>query len=197
MRRAALAAVALTLGAGCTHLAPNPWPTTEEGAWARSRDRYTRRGEIYDRLATHAFVSAIYQAPEVREARVRRLGTWLAMNGDEVGRLVAAERAEGDQYDDFIVSLFTVERSANDLDARATMWRVALVVEGEGEVLPASIDPVQLDRTLRQLYPTVGDFDLVYRVRFPRVKTPLVGRKFMLLLASAEGRVQLDWGKSD
>ncbi|MFL5261816.1 MAG: hypothetical protein ACJ79L_05370, partial [Anaeromyxobacteraceae bacterium] len=68
---------------------------------------------------------------------------------------------------------------------------VALVLEGEGELLPDKIEAIRTDATLRTLYPTIGDFDVVYRVRFARRPgTPLADRVFTLRLASAHGRLE-------
>jgi hypothetical protein len=192
-RRALLAALALLAGA-CSHLAPQPDPPTFEGHWAQARDAATRRGRLYDRLATHAFASAVYQSLEVREARVHRVGVWQALSPAEVERLLAAERAEAAQYEEFLVAFFTVERPANDLDAKASMWRLGLTWPG-GEAQPVSVEGVTVDPTLRQLYPVIGDFDTVYRVRFPRAPVTLAGQPFALRLASALGRIDLDWGK--
>jgi hypothetical protein len=47
------------------------------------------------------------------------------------------------------------------------------------------------------LYPDVGDFDVVYRVRFPRWPgEPLSGRPFTLRLSSALGKMDLEFTPS-
>lgn len=173
---------------------PQPNPPPEQGDWAAVRARATRSAKLYDGLATNAFVRAVYQAPDVRQARITRLALWTAMTAAERDRLLAAERDEATQYDDFLVSLFTPDRVDNDLDAIRSIWRVALVVPGEGERLPVGISQVKADSTLRQLYPAVGDFDVVYRVRFTRWEPPLAQRRFTLRLAGARGRIDLEYG---
>ncbi len=192
----ALAALALAVPA-CVLKNPLPTaprPSTFEGEWAASRDRYARSAKLYDGFTTRAFVYAVYQAPEVRRARVERLAVWRAMTAEEKARLADEERSDGEKWDDFLVSVFTADRADNDLDARASIWRVALVVTGEGDALPASVTQVRSDATIRELYPGVGDFDTVYRVRFPRWKAPLVDRRFALELAGARGRLDLRFG---
>lgn len=179
---------------GCAEvpfIEPQPNPPPDQGEWAAVRDRATRAGKLYDGLATNAFVRAVYQGAEVRQARVTRLAAWTSMTPTERDRLLAAERDEAAQYDDFIVSLFTPDRADNDLDAIRSIWRVALVVPDVGERLPVKISQVKPDSTLRQLYPAIGDFDVVYRVRFTRWDPPLGQRPFVLRLASARGRVDL------
>jgi hypothetical protein len=185
------AALPLVLGA-CFVFAPGqPRPAEQEGAWAKERDHFVASAKLYDGLTTRAFASAVYQAPRVREARVARLAEWRSLTFEERDKLLAAEREEAERYDDFLVSLFTAERSENDLDTPRSLWRVALVLEGEGELLPEKVEAVRSDATLRTLYPMIGDFDVVYRVRFlRRPGAPLEGRVFTLRLAGARGRME-------
>lgn len=181
---------------GCAQvpfMEPQTNPPADQGEWSAVRDRATRAGKLYDGLGTNAFVRAVHQTPGVRQARVSRLAAWTAMTAAERDRLLAAERDEGAQYDDFLVSLFTADRADNDLDAVRSIWRVALVVPGEGERLATGITEVKADATLRALYPAIGDFDLVYRVRFARWNPPLAQRRFILRLAGARGRIDLEY----
>ncbi len=192
---AALAVVAVacsSLPPAFPFTAPQPQPTPEEGAWARARDRFTASAKLYDGLSTRAFVSAVYQAPEVRETRVARLAVWKNLAPQERDAMLAAERDEAAQFDDFIVSFFTADRADNDLDAQRSVWRLAVAVQGEGEAEPAKVEGVRTDATLRTLYPTIGDFDQVYRVRFPRwAAGALTDRRFELRMASARGKLDL------
>jgi hypothetical protein len=194
--RLALAAAALALS-GCFLVLPqSPRPGPDEGDWARARAAFTRGGKIYDQLSTEAFATAVYQAPEVREARVRRSTEWAASTAEEREAALARERDESARFEDFVVALFTPDRADNDLDARQSVWRVALVVAGEGEALPESISQVRPDALLRELYPFLTEFDTVYRVRFARWKGgPIAARPFLLRLAGARGRLDLDFGK--
>ncbi len=193
-RFASILALAACLGcAEVPFIEPQPNPAPNEGDWAVLRDRATRSGKLYDGLATNAFMRAVYQSSDVRQARVTRLAAWTAMTAPERDRLLAAERDEAAQYDDFLVSLFTPDRADNDLDAIRSIWRVALVVPNEGERLPVKISQVKADSTLRQLYPAIGDFDVVYRVRFTRWDPPLAQRHFVLRVAGARGRLDLEY----
>ena len=190
MRRILLAALAaLAAVAGCARIpftAPQPVPTADEGLWAEVRQRFTRSGKIYDGLGTNAFASAVYEPLEEREARIDRLAVWKKLTSPEREALLASEREQASRYDDFLLSLFTPNRPENDLTSKRSIWRVALVVP---------IEEVHLDSTVRTLYPNVGDFDVVYRVRFQRWKEPLAGRSFTLRLAGSRGRLDLDYGR--
>lgn len=193
MRRAGLLALALLACARLPLTEPAPSPTAQEGAWGRERVRFTRSGKIYDGLALNAFVSAVYEPLEAREARADRLATWRALTAPEREQLLAQEREDAARYEEFLVTMFTPDRQDNDLSSKKSIWRVALVVPGAGEILPDRIEEQRVDATIRELYPNVGDFDLVYRVRFPHVAEPLVGRTFTLRLAGSRGRVDLDY----
>ena len=172
---------------------PAPQPTTFEGEWARVRGQYARSAKLYDGFTTRAFAQVIYAAPEVRRSRVDRLAAWRRMTPEEKGRLAATEGAEAERWEEFLVSLFTADRGDNDLSARESVWRVALVVPGEGESLPANVEELRPDATLRVLYPEIGDFDTLYRVRFARWRSPLSDRPFSLEVASARGRLTFRW----
>jgi hypothetical protein len=192
-----LPALAL-LAASCGFVMPRqPVPDTNEGAWAGARHRFTRGSRVYDRFDDKAFATATYQALPVRLARAERVATWKKMTEEERNALLAAEQAEDEKWEDFLVAFFVgADFAANDLDAPKSVWRVALVVPGAGELLPARIEQVKKDATLTTLYPYVGHFDVAYRVRFAKWKgeKPLAELPFVLRIAGALGKVDLDWG---
>lgn len=198
MRRTLFPALAaLAAVAGCARVPfteAQPTPTADEGVWAEVRHRFTRSGKLYDGLGTNAFASAVHEPLEEREARTDRLAVWKKLTAQEREVLLAGERDQASRFEDFLVALFTPNRPDNDLTSRNSIWRVALVMPGEGELLPQTIEEVRIDTTLRALYPNVGDFDVVYRVRFPRWKEPLAGRSFILRLSGSRGRLDLDYG---
>lgn len=190
MRRAA--AVLALLAAGCLPRAPSP--TTTEGRWAEERDRWTRSKKLYDRLDDIAFATATYQSLPVRLARVDRLAVWKGMTAEERAALEGQERADAAQFEDFFLDFYTFDRRANDLDLPGSTWRVALRV-GDGQVLPSAISLVPAEPTVAVLYPYVGNFDTLYRVRFPawRGERPLAETTFRLEISGALGRIDLDF----
>jgi hypothetical protein len=187
------AAVLLPLLLACSALPRSPRPAPEEGDWPRVRDAQTRREKVYDRLAVEAFASATRETPEVRAARVARTAAWKAMTPDERAALQAEEDAAAAKYEEFTVSLFTPDRNDNDLDSPKTAWRIALVVPGGPELLATDVDTLRPDALLRTLYPNVGDFDIVYRVRFERPPGPSPAA-VVLRLAGPRARVDFDFG---
>jgi hypothetical protein len=185
------AALALLLGAAC-QFGPQPRPPSNEGDWAAARDAATRSGKLYDGLTTNAFVRTVYQSRGVREARVARVAAWKVLTAAEAEKLLATERDEADRYDDFLVFLFTPDRLDNDLDTLRSVWRVALVVDGQPDRLPEGGREVRVDAMLRELYPAIGDFDTVYRLRFRR-EPAVAGRQAVLRMAGAKGRLDFPY----
>lgn len=192
MKRFAIAAaVALLACVRVPFTEPQPIPTAEEGAWGRERVRFTRAGNIYDGLGLNAFVSAVYLPLEAREARAERLAVWRSATGAERDAMLAREREEAARYEEFLVALFTTDRADNDLDSSKSIWHVALALPGGAEILPEKIESRRVDADIRVLHPNVSEFDVVYRVRFPKQPEPLVGRPFALRIAGSRGRIDL------
>ncbi len=198
MTRRALAAAALAAAlAGCglnALVARAPTPGAREGEWATVRDVATRRGSVYDGVEHRATATATHLGLAEREARARRLGEWLGWTPEELDRRLAAERAEAAQGEEFLLALYTADPKANDLDAPRSIWRVALETD-EGEVVASRVEVLTSDATITALFPYVGGFDTVYRVRFPPAADgSLAGRMFALELSSPLGRIDLGYG---
>lgn len=199
-RRAALASLALAL-AGCgawqgvkSRLPPRqPQPGPHAGAYAELRDAATRRATLYDGFVSRATVSATWLSAPVREAATRRLAEWQGWGAAELEAALQAGRAEAGGQEEFLVALYTSDRSANDLDLKGSTWRLILD-DGATQVNPGRVERIRADATLAQLYPFIGPFDEVYRVKVPWAGPPLSGRTFFLRLRSAIGALDLDFG---
>jgi hypothetical protein len=190
--RAALAAAALAGAAGCHPR--SPLPTTVEGEWGLARDGATRRFVLYDALDHRAMGTATHLSLPVREARARRLADWLGWTEQELTARLAQERSEHAAGEEFLLSFYTADSRAQDLDAPKSVWRVAVKVDG-GDVLASKVTSVKADATLVGLFPYIGPFDVAYRVLVPRPPSgDIAGREFVLEIASGLGKVVLDWG---
>jgi hypothetical protein len=191
--RLALALAAL-LASACFIHPRQPQPRPGTGEWAEVRDGATRAKQLYDGLVHRANAVAVHLTLPVREARAVRLADWYAWSPPELDRRLAEERAEAAKGEEFLLAFYTAELRANDLDAPRSIWRVAVVVEGVN-VLASKVEAVQSDATLKALFPLVGPFDTVYRVRFPPPpEGKLEGRSFLVRLSSALGTIDLDFG---
>jgi hypothetical protein len=192
-RTAAALTVAAGLGLGCGLRAYAPVPSPTMGEWATAWEPATRAAQLYDGFSHRANATVTHLTLPVREARARRLGEWLAWTPKELEDRLAAERAEAAAGEDFVVAFYTADPKANDLDGTESIWRLALQLDRE-DVIASDVTALAPDATLRQLFPYVGPFEVVYRVRFPRRPDgDLAGRPFVLLIASALGQLSLDF----
>lgn len=189
-------AAALLL-AGCPFHPRNPVPSPLEGDWALARNAATRRVQLYDGLVHRASATATHLGLAEREARAHRLAEWLGWTPVELDRRLAEERAAAAAGEEFLVALYTPSAKTNDLDARESIWRISVEAD-DGVLLASKVQAVDADATLTTLFPYIGMFDVVYRVTFPRPAAgPLAGRMYVLELASAYGRLVLDFGAAD
>ncbi len=113
----------------------------------------------------------------------------------ELADRLAVEAAEAAKYDDFLLAFFTPDRKSNDLDARESVWRLAIRLDDGNEMVTHDATALDMNATVRNLFPFVGPFDTVYRVRFNKAPgAPLADRVFTLELASALGKMELTYG---
>jgi hypothetical protein len=191
--RALLAAAAALALAGCPLHPRAPQPPPREGEWALLRAAETRRAVLYDGLRHRATATATHLSLPVREARARRLAEWFGWSDEELERRVALERAGAAAGEEFLLSFYTADPRANDLDAPRSMWRVFVRVDG-ADLEATRVTSIDRDTTILGLFPYVGPFEVAYLVLLPRPTSgELRGRPFVLELASGLGRVSLDW----
>jgi hypothetical protein len=192
-RSAALAAAALAL-AGCPFHPRAPTPRTTEGEWAQQRDAATRRAFLYDGLKHRATGTATLLSLPVREARTRRLAAWFGWTQAELDEHLAQERADGADHEEFVLSFYAADRRDDDLDAPKSVWRVAVKADGM-DLVATRVTSVERNATVFGLYPYIGPFDTFYRVFVPfGPGGPLAGREFTLEVASARGKLSIDFG---
>jgi len=196
MSRLVTAAALALLAAGCGMGVPfqrAPEPGIDAGEWGELRDQASRRASIYDGFVHRADASATWFSPAVREAGIRRQAAWQAKNQAETEQALARGQAEAAKGEEFVVAVYTADRRANDLDSRTTVWHLELD-DGAVRVPASEVTALTADATIRQLFPYVDPFDVVYRVRFKWTGAPLVGRPFKLHVASGLGAMVLDFG---
>lgn len=190
LARAALACAALA-AAACHPRAP--LPTTIQGEWALARDGATRRFVLYDGFQHRATATATHLSLPVREARARRLAEWLGWTEQELQDRLALERKEHAAGEEFLLSFFSADSRAQDLDAPRSIWRVALKVDG-ADVIATRVTSIDSDANVVGLFPFIGPFDVAYRVTLPRPPSgDAAGKPFVLELSSGLGKVILDY----
>jgi hypothetical protein len=195
MRRAALAA-ALLLATACSagqRLTRAPSPGPNSGEWATVRDAASRRASLYDGLVHRANATATWYSPLVREVGLRRLSDWQGKSEVETEQAVAKGQADALLGEEFVVAFYSAERRTNDLDAPRSVWHLELD-DGETRVPASEVVALTTDATIRQLFPYVDPFDVVYRVRFKWTGRSLEGRPFTVRIGGGLGALLLDFG---
>jgi hypothetical protein len=174
-----------------------PLPQTNEGEWALAREAETRRVFLYDGLIHRATATATHLSWRVREARARRLSAWYGWTQQELDERLAKEREEAAAGEEFFLAFYTAEPRENDLDAPRSIWRVAAKIQGV-DLVARRVTSVERDATVAGLFPYLGPFDVAYVLTLPRAPSgDLAGRPFVLEIASAVGRVALDFTMPD
>lgn len=176
MKKGLRVAALLGLLSGCTTSPPtigDPAPQLSdrraEQAYQDLFDRYSDRGEIYDGFDTRLFAGATFQTMAFREARVRRLAEFTFLPKPRVEEMLAKERAEDAQYNDFFVGFHLNESRFEDFTNKDSIWRIVMLTPTV-EVEPLSIERIgRAQLSMRAIYPYLGVFWVAYRVRFPKV----------------------------
>jgi hypothetical protein len=160
-----------------------------------ARDAATRRFVLYDGFDHRATATATHLSLPVREARARRLAEWLGWTEQELAARLAQERTEYAAGEEFLLSFYTAESRGQDLDAQPTIWRIALRNDG-ADVLASKVEAIDATANVVQLFPYVGPFEVVYRLKFPRPPSgEILLKSFSVEIASGVGKVVLDWGE--
>lgn len=199
--------VALLLGllSGCTTTPPtigDPAPQLadhrKEQAYQEILEKYSDRAEVYDGFDTRIFAAATFQSAEFREARVQRRAEFQFLPKPRVEELLAAERAEEAQFNEFHMGVHVNDPKFEDFAfPRTSIWRIVLLTP-IGEVEPVSVERIgRATLDMRAYYPYLGVFWVSYRVRFPKVLkdgTPIIPESasyVTMRLASALGHAEL------
>jgi hypothetical protein len=161
-----------------------------ERAYQALLDRATRTAAVYDVLDAKAFFAAVWQSPAFVEARVRREGAFKGLPPEQLTSRLEAERRRLEDATEFFLGVHVNDPHFEDFGKPASMWRLALEVDGVQRE-PLTVE--RLGRTnveLRSMYSFMESFWVGYRVRFPAV--PLrPGQRLTLRLASAVGSAAL------
>jgi hypothetical protein len=202
--RLRVAALLGALASGCVTTPPavgEPPPVLKdervEAAYQAILARYSARSEIYEGFDTRLFAATTFQAPALREARVRRTAEFQRTPSQSVEAQLAEEKAEAEREHAFFLGVHANDYRYDDFDRRNSIWRVSLLTPS-GEVRPATIKRVgRANLDMRALYPYMGAFWVAYQVSFPTVLadgTPVIPpgtEKVTLRLASTLGAADL------
>ena len=157
-------------------------------------DRWTRKGSIHKGLGTELLITATYKAEEFRRAFAKEYGHLYMQTPQENQKMIADQIRAGEDYDDFIVAIYTPEREWDDFEQRDSLWKVYLMRDGGLRVEPLEIRKVKKDRILSEsFYPFISPWSTVYSFRFKKEEQHQAAQSLELILTSPSGSVTLKW----
>ena len=206
MRRISAAAIALVLAtavcAGCASGRVRQGVEYQDSrrSYLRVLKNWTRTAERFDGLETDAIITATYFSEAMRRAYIGERTRAESLPPEEAGRLLGETLDEHGQAIRFRVTLFTTDRSWNDLERADSSWRVYLIATDGSQVNPVSIRRRRIRRRAEEFYfPQTNSWSRTYDVLFPRNDAsgqPLISESegaFGLLIASPRARARLGW----
>ena len=220
---AAIAAVALALGAGCVasrwagapaagpaHLAPKPG-----AAWSDALTEATRRTETYDYALRTSDLRATLVTPRLRKAFIDARCTFQGRFAEAAARELigmgepdegvdAPMRAQPKSEEQVVlfVAMYVTDQAERDLAASYTVWETRLV-RGDVSVAPIAVETVRSSPGVADIFPYVDRFDDLYIVRFPLADAaghPLLssgGSPLRLEVKSALAEAKVEWTLAD
>ena len=167
-------------------------------------DKWTRKGSIHKGLGTELLVTATYQVEEFRRAFAEEYGRVYMQTPQETQKVIDDQARAGQDYDDFMVAIYTPEREWDDFAERDSIWKVYLIKDGQLRLEPLEIRKVKKQRAISKeivryralsvsFYPFVSPWSTVYRFRFKKKDQPQASHSLELILTSPSGSAALKW----
>jgi hypothetical protein len=195
---AAAPLLAAALSLGCRSL-PFPEPNLE-GEYGGVLRTWTREQAVYEGLETRAFAQVIYLAPPLVDAQASMVSRLRAEPPPARARTLERMRRET-ATPTFFVVMRTPDRNWNDLEAKNSVWRVA-VDFGGGEFEPEKVERLErpFSAELQKLYPYLDEYAVAYVLRFPAAAASAAsgaGSKTaslpVMVMAGALGTMRFNW----
>ena len=167
-------------------------------------DKWTRRGSIHKGLGTELLVTATYQSEEFRRAFAKEYGRLYMQTPEENQKMLNDQMSAVNDYDGFLVAIYTPEKEWDDFAERGSLWKVYLVKDGRIRLEPLEIRKVKQHRTSssdigryralsESFLPYVNPWTTLYVFRFRKNGVPEATHSLELILTSPSGSASLKW----
>lgn len=157
-------------------------------------ERWTRKGSIHKGLRTELLITATYKAEEFRRAYTEEYTRVYMLTSTQNANMRDDQIEAAEDYDDFLVSIYTQEKEWDDFSERDSLWKVYLIKDGQFRIEPLEIRKVKKSRTLSEFfYPFISPWSSIYIFRFKKKDWPQPSKSFELVLTSALGSTILKW----
>lgn len=198
---ALLAVFGAVSGAGCgSRVATIYEKVLGSPTYQGTTEAYTRTKEVRDGLETRFIFSATWLSPQWVRAFSEEYAKIYYLDTARKEQVVARWKGESEQYERFLVALFTPDDRLNDLEKHGTTWSLRLVGRDEKDYAPVYVRKTELrPEEVTRFFPSVGAWSRAYEVAFPKeggagaVPEQAVAPRLKLVLSGVQGRAVLAW----
>jgi hypothetical protein len=182
---------------GCTVFNSLGIPPTiqSNGGYVSSLSKATRKSDIYNKFNTVMYIRATYFDKSFERAYSAEYYNYYMRKPKMLNK-------KSNKYITLLVSVYTPEKSYNNLDSKRSIWMVYLVNNGGESLMPASIKPSQKKRVfLKKFFPYVTDWSRQYIIKFPEYFDKSKKKLFLnssvkwikLVVTGVNGKAVLKW----
>lgn len=170
---AVILALALMAMVGCSSVKDayheyDPRPRPADVAFGKVLEKYLVKGSIHHGAATEMLADVVPANWEVRAAWVDRRAEAFAWTPEQKAKDLADQRAEYDQYNTILASVFVPDKKWNNLDDQEANWRVYLINAKGERVEPVDVRKIKKRTAIHEaIYPFWGPWSQLYLVKFP------------------------------
>lgn len=191
-----LALPVLFLLAGCAAKTP-----TEEEAYLRVLNAWTRGVKVYEGLETKLYASATFKSAGFRDAYIERYVKGNQLDEGYANALREREAELSEKFNEFFFTAYTPVDKWNDFAESDSIWKVYLEDDKGARLQPVSIAKLDAsDPLLREFFPYMDLWSSAYTIKFPKYSEtgtepiPNADTKSMrLVVTGVLGKGELTW----
>ncbi|MFW0883637.1 hypothetical protein ACMCNP_01015 [Candidatus Acidulodesulfobacterium sp. H_13] len=170
--------------------------------YLQSLKKYTRKADIYDKFNTVMYIGATYFTKPFIYVHTKEYTEYYPLNKNVFIKKLKKSYVKFGKNITFFVSVYTPEKSYNDLNSNRSIWMVYLVNNLGESVLPVSIKlPKQKKVFLKKFFPYITDWSKQYIIKFPIYYDKENNKLFMnnaakwikLVITGVNGKAVLKW----
>ena len=159
--------VSALLLSGCSLFVTSKEPPS--AAYYKELDRWHRKAMLYHGVEVTMQLDVVYKGADFRRAYMTEYIRRLGIEQPRAAHLMERELSKTEQYTELILVAATPVDEWNDLDSPNSIWRLYLVDEDGEKVEPVKIERLEKSAYIREFFPFVDEWSVVYRVVFPRL----------------------------
>ena len=182
---------------GCSILSSLGIPPAvhSSGGYRSALRKAGRKADIYNKLNTVMYIRATYFNRTFVRAYEKEYLYYYMKKPEGLRKKLRG-------YVTFLVSVYTPQKSYNNLDSNRSIWMVYLTNNKGESVMPVSIKPSQKKRVfLKKFFPYVTDWSKQYIIKFPEYYAQKENKLFLnpsvkwikLIITGVNGKAVLKW----